>query len=161
MLRLRPDARTSREVDEFIRRIEELVNPGADAIRPIQEAVRAGFDLNFAGERGDDAPWAQLAQFTQRERERLGFPPQHPILQRTGAYRRSFVEGEHPQHVSEWSASGGRWRIEEGSRDERAEHLEFGAWNMPARPVTILGRAGESRLVTTLDQMFDEWFEDE
>lgn len=159
MIRLRPDDRTSAEIAEFIGKIDEMVTPGQDAIRPIQETIRAGFAFNFAAERGDDRPWAPLAPFTMRERRRLGFPPDHPILVRRGEYRASFTEEGHPAHVSEWSAAGGRWIVEEGSRDERADHLEFGTWRIPARPVTIIGRSGEDLLLTTLELMFDQWFE--
>ena len=161
MIRLRPDRHTQDEIAEFVRRLEELARPAKEAIRPIQDVIRAGFDANFGGERGDDAPWAALALFTQRERRRLGFPPEHPILQRTGAYRASFTEEDHPLHVSEWSADGGQWTIEEGSRDERADHLEFGDTRTPARPVTILGGSGEARIATVLERLFGEWFEDE
>lgn len=161
MIRLRPDERTRDEIVEFIRKLEELAQPGEDAIRPIQETIRAGFAFNFAAERGDDTPWSPLAPFTQRERRRLGFPQDHPILVRTGAYRDSFTEEDHPLHFSEWSTEAGRWRITEGSRDERADLLEFGDLRTPPRPVTILGRAGEDMLMTTLDHMFGQWFEEE
>lgn len=159
MIRLRPDERTEIEIAEFISRIDELIAPGQDAIRPIQQTIRAGFAFNFAAERGDDRPWAPLAPYTMRERRSLGFPPDHPILVRTGQYRSSFVDEGHPAHVSEWTAGAGRWTIEEGSTDERADHLEFGTWRIPARPVTLLGRSGEDMLITTLELLFDQWFE--
>lgn len=160
MIRLRPDERTEQEIAEFIRRIEELLRPGKDAIRPIQEAIRAGFALNFTGERGDDRPWAPLARRTMHERRMLGYQPDHPILVRSGAYRDSFTDEGHPLHVTEWSSEAGRWIIEEGSTDERADVLEFGAGYVPARPVTILGKAGEDRIARVLDRMFDQWLED-
>lgn len=40
------------------------------------------------------APWAPLAPSTQAERKRLGFPPAHPILQRTGKLMRALTIGE-------------------------------------------------------------------
>lgn len=39
------------------------------------------------------APWPELAESTQQERARLGYGPQHPILQRTGALMRSLTLG--------------------------------------------------------------------
>lgn len=159
MIRLIADDRTRREVAEFLRLADELGAPGPDAIRPVQETIRAAFDFAFERE-GSAAPWAELAPFTQRERARLGFPPQHPILQRTGAYRRSFTEEGHPAHVSEWSVTGAIWQITEGSADERAQELEEGRWNMPARPVTDLGEAGEGLIAVTLEHLFDTWFEE-
>lgn len=161
MIRLTPTPQTREEIDELLRRVEELARPRADAVRPLQEGIRAGFAVNFASEgRGAGAPWAQLALFTMRERRRLGYPPDHPILVRSGSYRDSFTDETHPRHVSEWDAAGGVWRIVEGSSDPRAEELEYGRWNMPARPVTILGAAGEARLDEIARFMFDQWFED-
>lgn len=40
------------------------------------------------------APWAQLAPSTQAERRRLGFPPAHPILERTGTLKRALTVGQ-------------------------------------------------------------------
>lgn len=36
--------------------------------------------------------WADLSQGTQEEREATGFPPRHPILQRTGTLKRSLTD---------------------------------------------------------------------
>lgn len=160
MIELTPTSKTREDVNVFLRQLDELANPTETAIRPIQEGIRASFAAIFDTEgAAGEAPWAQLTAYTQAERERLGFPAAHPILQRTGIYRRSFTDEHHINHVSEWSAAGGVWLIEEGSTDERADHLEFGEGNMPARPVTILGAAGEARLSYILDQMFGEWFQ--
>lgn len=160
MISLTPTPQTERETAEFLRRLDELANPGDDAIHPIQEGIRAGFAAVFASEgAASGAPWAELAAYTQRQREQLGFPAAHPILERTGIYRRSFVDEFHVNHVSEWSAGGGAWTVEEGSSDDRADILEYGDPRTPARPVTILGNAGEARLGMILDHMFGEWFE--
>jgi hypothetical protein len=40
------------------------------------------------------APWPQLKPRTQADRKRLGLPPAHPILQRTGALLRALTIGE-------------------------------------------------------------------
>lgn len=159
MIRLIPTEKTEREIGEFLRRIDDLIAPDAEDIRPIQETIRAAFAFNFSAEQGADQPWAPLALFTMRERRRLGFPMDHPILERTGEYRRSFTAEEHPAHISEWSATAGRWTIDEGSRDYRVGELEDGRWNMPGRPVTIIGQMGESMMSTVLEQLFDQWFE--
>lgn len=160
MIELRASEQSQREIGEFLRLLDELANPPESAIRPIQEGIRAGFAAIFASEgAAGEAPWAQLAEMTRRQRERLGYPPAHPILHRSGVYRRSFTDEHHVNHVSEWSAGGGVWRIAEGSTDERADRLEFGDPRTPARPVTILGAAGEARLSYVLDQLFEDWFE--
>jgi hypothetical protein len=49
----------------------------------------------FATEGGSTgAPWAPLAPRTQADRKRQGFPPAHPILQRTGKLMRALTIGE-------------------------------------------------------------------
>lgn len=159
MIRLIADDRTRREIADFLRLADDLAAPPVEAVRPVQETIRAAFDFAFEREGGAE-PWAPLAPYTQRERRRLGYPPQHPILQRTGSYRRSFSEEGDANHISEWEVAGGVWRIAEGSADERAQELEEGRWNMPARPVTDLGEAGENLIAVTLEQMFDAWFEE-
>lgn len=40
------------------------------------------------------APWRELAPRTQADRRRNGFPPAHPILERTGALKRALTIGE-------------------------------------------------------------------
>ena len=44
------------------------------------------------GRRGGSG-WKELAPFTIAQRERQGYGPQHPILERTGKLRRSFIRG--------------------------------------------------------------------
>lgn len=161
MIRLIATDRTRGEMAEFLRALDELATPTEAAIRPIQEGIRAGFAANFDSEGASgEAPWAQLTAYTQAQRERLGYPAAHPILQRTGIYRRSFTDEHHVNHVSDWSATGGVWLVEEGSTDERADELEYGRPNMAARPVTVLGVQGEARLSYIIDAMFDDWFEE-
>jgi len=47
-------------------------------------------ERNFMTEGGLVGGWAPLSESTIKQRERLGFGGAHPILQRTGALRRSF-----------------------------------------------------------------------
>lgn len=161
MIELHATIESQQSFNAMIARIEAMSRPDAEDVRPIQEAVRAGFAINFAREAGDDAPWAQLSLWTIQERRQLGFPGDHPILFRTGRYHDSFVDEEHPLHVSEFMAHGGVWMVEEGSRDQRADELEFGRWNMPPRPVTILGESGEARLDVVVEMLFGEWFDND
>lgn len=161
MITLHATIESQQNFNDMVARLEAMAHPQADDVRPIQEAVRAGFSFNFAREAGDDAPWAPLSLWTIRERRQLGFPGAHPILFRTGRYHDSFVDEEHPLHVSEFMAHGGVWTVEEGSRDQRADELEFGRWNMPPRPVTILGESGEARLDMVVEMLFGEWFDND
>jgi len=159
MIRLLPSDATRRELDEFLRELEALGNPPDAAVQSVQTAIRAGFAEVFDSEgAAGGAPWAQLAAATQRERQRLGFPPAHPILVRTGDYRASFTNEGHADHISEWSASGGVWRIAEGSRHELAQYHELGTSRMPARKATTFDAALEDRIRAALDSMFREWF---
>lgn len=162
MIRLTAAAQTKTEIGRLLDLVEELAHPTPAAMRPFQDGVRAGFAVNFASEgRGAGAPWASLALVTMRERRRLGYPPDHPILVRSGGYRDSFVDESHPLHISEADSEGGVWRIVEGSSDPRADELEYGRWNMFPRPATILGERGEARLDEIAAYVFDQWFEGE
>ena len=159
MIDVQPSQQSERELNEFLRRLEALGNPPPAAVEAVQEAIRAGFAEVFDSEgAAGGAPWAQLAEATRRERQRLGFPPAHPILERTGDYRVSFTNEGHADHISEWSAGGGVWRIAEGSSDYRAKYHEPGGDIIPRRSVTALGAGIEAQIGAALDQLFFEWF---
>lgn len=160
MIRLTASDATRRHVAEFLQQADALSQPPADALRPLQQVIRATFAANFASESGDGQKWAALAPMTVREREKLGYPGEHPILVRSGDYRRSFTEGEHPQHYSESEIAGGVWRVEEGSTDPRGDQLEYGDFRTPPRPVTRPGARGEGEIAAVLDQLFGDWFEE-
>lgn len=160
MICLLPTEASRRNLDRFLDLADALSAPTREDMQPIQEVIRVNFAANFASESGDDARWAPLALRTIRERISLGYPGNHPILIRSGEYRRSFVEGDHPRHFSRAEAAGGRWLIEEGSTDKRAGTLEFGYGPVPPRPVTLPGKRGEQRIETVIDLVFGEWFEE-
>jgi hypothetical protein len=158
VISLEPTDASERELKDFLRRLEAIAAPASARVEAVQTAIRAGFADVFTSEgAAGAAPWAQLAEATRRERERLGFPPAHPILERTGDYRGSFTDAGHTDHVSEWSAGGGVWRIAEGSRHELAQYHEQGTARMPARPATAFGAAVTGRVETALDELFREW----
>ena len=88
--------------DATWRDLEQLAALGKREAALIADAGRRGVARNFEREESPDGtPWHPLAVFTQRERARLGFAAQHPILHRTGDLLRSFTEAGHPQHVYE------------------------------------------------------------
>jgi len=160
MIDVQPSQQSERELNEFLRRLEALGNPPPAAVEAVQEAIRAGFAEVFDSEgAAGGAPWAQLAEATRRERQRLGFPAAHPILERTGDYRASFTKEGHADHISEWSAGAGVWRIAEGSSHELAQYHERGTSRMPARKATAFGAALESRVEAALDDLFRGWFD--
>lgn len=159
MISLQPTAESLHDLNEFLQRLTDLGDPPPHAVESVQDAIRAGFAQVFASEgAAGEAPWAQLAEATQRERQRLGFPPAHPILVRTGDYRASFTDAGHADHISEWSAGGGVWRIAEGSSDYRTKYHEPGGDIIPRRSVTALGPGIEAQIGAALDQLFVEWF---
>ena len=160
MIRLQPTPATSEKIAHLLRRMDALRQPAPADYAPIQEAIRLGFAMNFDAEQGDDRPWFPLAKRTEDQREALGYPRAHPILVRSGDYRRSFTDADDPDHISEEEITAGLWRLSEGSADYRGDQLEFGNERTPPRPVTILGRRGEGRLDTVLEYVFSEWFED-
>lgn len=78
--------------------------------------------------------WAPLAESTARDRQRRGYGPRHPVLQRTGKLRRS------------WRARIDGDRLIIVSSDPKAAILSRPGRNRPARPVRI-SRAAIQRAV--------------
>lgn len=131
--------RTLAILERFSEGVAEAAR-ASDNLRRIGDAIRTGIARNFDREQaGDEYPWMDLALSTQRERERLGFPPRHPILKRTGKYRRSFTDENHPYHVFEFNLEHGGFSVRAGSSDPRVDVLEFGDdLLVPARAATYL-----------------------
>jgi hypothetical protein len=161
VIRLKPTDETQREIDALTRQIERLAALPEDALRPTQEAIRASFAANFASESAGAASWAPLAPRTVRDRERLGYPGEHPILVRSGSYRRSFIDPADDEHYSRVTHEAGRTVIAEGTTDIRAGTLEFGSDRVPARPALIAGDAARQRITDALDRLFATWLERE
>lgn len=155
-----PESRRSAELMDILRRMRE---PDAEVSAGLGEAVRQGFAENFAGERsGTGRAWNPLAPSTVRERVRLGFPGEHPILVRTGQYRESFLSRSAGDHLHRLQVAAGGWTLEEGSTDYRVKWLEGGThtadsdwFHIPPRPVTLLSPEAEERLGDFLDDAFD------
>lgn len=144
MIRLIPDAESRRQLDEFLDMLENIPRRMAAEDEPIRAAIRRGFALNFLRESaGNGPPWAALAESTNDERERLGYPREHPILVRSGAYKASFIDADADGHVSAQGLSDISLLIEEGSGDIRVGTLELGWVNIPPRPVLGLNFTAE------------------
>jgi len=90
--------RAGEEAVELARSVAKM---SGDDIGRIGGPVRRGFEYNFQSESSAEGPWGELAKRTQEEREDLGFPPKHPILQRTGKYKASWVERGHPLNMED------------------------------------------------------------
>lgn len=83
--------------DDLVRRLEAFevfVNDLRPAWPAVDRAVQTVVALQFRseGSHGGET-WPALAKRTQAERRRLGFPPAHPILRRTGALEESLTKG--------------------------------------------------------------------
>jgi hypothetical protein len=137
------------------RTVDNLLRPTKQQLQPVQEAIRAGFAENFDTESAGGQPWAQLALSTVIERVLLGYPNEHPILQRSGSYRSSFTDvgGE---HVSDIDYQSGVVSLFEGSRDERAAELELGVGKMPARPILEMSHHSIDTIGATINEMINE-----
>jgi phage gpG-like protein len=77
----------------------EGIEERAFNLQPVWPLVVAAFQgavaRAFASEGASTgAPWAQLKRSTQRDRQRQGYPPAHPILQRSGRLMRALTIGE-------------------------------------------------------------------
>lgn len=160
MIRLTTSPASDRAWRELEQMFASLAAPTPTDIRPVQDAIREGFEDNFDGERAGDGPaWQPLALSTANERRRLGYGPYHPILVRTGDYRDSFLNPGHPDHVSELVITGAGWTVAEGSEEERVDWLEYGTIHIPARPALELGRQAKERIEDALEAMFVRMFE--
>jgi hypothetical protein len=85
-------------IDRVLRGIESrAAAPFTDpaVVTAVVAAFRAITARAFASEGASTgASWAPLTPSTQRDRQRQGFPPAHPILQRTGKLLRALTVGD-------------------------------------------------------------------
>lgn len=137
----------ARIVDDF----EALDDPSASELDAVADALRLGFAGNFEQESADGDPWAALRPVTVQERIALGFPGEHPILERTGRYRRSWTDPASADHIQQFDAEPFGWSLAVGSQDERVEELELGTGYMVGRPVLPISDAALSRIAQRLD----------
>jgi hypothetical protein len=72
-------------------RMADLRPAWGAVVAAFQKAVAKAFATEGAS---TGAAWAPLAATTRSERKRLGFPPAHPILKRTGKLERALTIGE-------------------------------------------------------------------
>lgn len=101
-----------------------------------ENVVRQGFDYNFEQEGIPSGKWQELADLTKRERREMqlfeagglvpGFSEDHPILQRTGRYRQSWVNMNDQDAYSESFGGAGNFFMFIGSDDPRVAKLSGG-----------------------------------
>jgi hypothetical protein len=118
-------------IDRLLRGIEERAADIRPALPAMVKEFQAIVARAFASEGGSTgAAWPQLKPRTQAERRRLGFPPAHPILQRTGKLRRALSEGE-GAYVS---------MRPDGLRYQLGEEVGYFVYHQSLRPRTRLPR---------------------
>ena len=103
----------------------------------IEDTAKAEFGV-YQPETGPFPEWAELAQSTQDERERLGYPADEPLL-RDGSTRDSIGHAV------------GDLELVVGSDSDIMVYHELGTANMPPRPV--LGPAAERNHDTILSEL--------
>jgi phage gpG-like protein len=82
-----------RQVDKTLAAYADRVSDLTPAWNGVDQAFRAIVREQFASEGAHGGtPWPALAARTQRDRQRHGFPPAHPILFRTGRLERSLTD---------------------------------------------------------------------
>lgn len=97
----------------------------ADGLKEVAESIvqtakdEIGFYQPAVGPFQD---WAPLAESTEADKARKGFPQEAPLL-RTGEFRET------------WEHEVRGFEAVVGSKDKRAPWFEFGTVNMPPRPV--------------------------
>lgn len=147
MFRLHLPENPADDLDELL---YHILNPPQWGLDGIDAAVRTGIADNFAGERSEAGPWAQLAPSTQLDRILHGYGAGHPILVRKGDYRNAFI-APGGQHSVQFERTAEGWRVSVGSDDRRVPWLEGGTSRIPARPATLLERGAEERIGRAID----------
>ena len=156
MINLVESAQNQQQWAAIQRTVDNLLRPTKQQLQPVQEAIRAGFAENFDTESAGGQPWAQLALFTVIERILLGYPGLHPILQRSGSYRSTFVDGGNAEHISDIEYQAGVTSVFEGSSNVMVEWHEDGNDKLPARPVLVMSSRAIDGIGDSIDGMISE-----
>lgn len=164
MISVVPSPQNKAVLDELENFFKRLQKPNKKALSSVSDAIRDGFSENFQDEQsGDGDRWEPLAPKTISERKRLGYPGEHPILERSGEYRDTFVSPSNPDHIDELTGDSTGFRINVGSGSDKLFPLETGGVVriddsyvfVPARPVVQLGSEQEIAIGQSLAKFFD------
>ena len=156
MINLVESAQNQQQWAAIQRTVDNLLRPTKQQLQPVQEAIRAGFAENFDTESAGGQPWAQLALSTVIERVLLGYPGEHPILQRSGNYRSTFVDGGNAEHISDIDYQAGLTSVFEGSANVMVEWHEDGNDKLPARPVLVMSSRAIDGIGDSVNRMISE-----
>lgn len=138
------------QLDEELVWIQRVAHPTQQSLQGVGDTIRGLFAENFDREGNGSGAWVPLARSTQRERQRLGYPPSHPILVRRGAYRDSFVRAGAPGNVDEFDGD----TYYAGSDDYRVGFHESEAPRtlIPARRVIDFDSMQQDQIGESLDR---------
>lgn len=102
----------------------------AEDLREEWRAVTPAISRRLAARFKSEGPgWAPLAESTQRDRLRRGYGAAHPILERKGDLRESFLDGSEQIYEPDW--------MYYVSPSEIAPYHQHGTRRMPARPIIV------------------------
>lgn len=102
-------------LERFAGKLEQMMEIGEDFSNEFQ-GIAGNLWLHFEEVfRAEGPGWKPLAQRTQNERAAQGYDPKHPILERTGVFKESFMSNAEIQMDPTF--------LVYRSRDRRAEEL--------------------------------------
>lgn len=137
----------------------------------MHEAVRrmAGvWQSNFSSEGSMVGGWRPLADFTNDERERRGYPREHPILVQSGGLRRVAIDALLRVNGPQWlqakgvsmtynpSSSGASLRVS-GTKVSNQFRIRTRNMDSPARPFWFVDR----RVSNAATEGFNDWLKKE
>jgi len=143
------------ELDRLIGRIKRPPTLNRDVIG---DAIRGAIAENFSNESGDGGRWRALSPVTVRERQKRGFPGEHPILVQTGKLLDSLTNPNAAQHIDQVTVFSDGFAIDIGSSDERVPKLDQGEDRIPARPFLALDDQQLDRVGDAVEAYFGALF---
>lgn len=163
MIRLIATEESRQDVEELAAFFQSLNTPTPQMQKGVGDIVRSLFERRFDNEGGPGSRWVELHPTTIDEREEEGYGPAHPILQREGEYKMSFIDQGGFDNIETLITRGNGWTLELGSGDWRVGELEGGRSAptfMTPRPVTLLEDSEESEIGDVLDRLFQQAADD-
>lgn len=140
-----------RDLAAFGRNMVDLT----DAMHDVGTILREAAEKQFVTEGGHaSGGWPPLADSTNRDRVRQGFPPVHPIMRRTERLLRSLTVRGDSEHVEE--ASGDSLRF--GTLVPYAVYHQSSAprHKIPYRPLVALTETDKRRIIKAIQRKIVE-----
>lgn len=151
------------EAIDWTREAEDTLNDPKDGLVQSTHAVAELWRANFVGEGSMHGRWQALADNTVRIRESLGFPGDHPILQRTGKLLQVGVEFFEKANTGDSASATGISASLSGSGSEvelsiagRKVANQNGGGRLPARPFWVTATVHESAASEALQKWLEE-----